>query len=138
MALHLANAPLIRTTPSSLPYANAFPPRSSKPPALNSSLLSDINRKGLRQACCYNNSLRRVVAMATATEKETRTGTNEPSSSSSNPRLVSVDGKNVAFKIQEMNQGGVKDWHSATVISVEELAPGVRNITLETECSREV
>ena len=77
--------------------------------------------------------------MATATEKETRAETNAPSSSSSsNPRLVSVDGKNVAFKIQEMDQGGVKDWHSATVISVEEVAPGVRNITLETECSREV
>ena len=137
MALHLANAPLIRTTPYSLAYANALPPLSTYLP-------SDSNKKGLRQACSYNNSLRRLVAMATATEKETRTETNEPSSSSSssssssNPRLVSVDGKNVAFKIQEMDQGGVKDWHSATVISVEELAPGVRNITLETECSREV
>ena len=83
MALHLATAPLIRTTPSSLPYANALSPRSAKPPPLNPSLPSGTNKKGLRQAYIYSNSLRRVVAMATATEKETRAETNAPSSSSS-------------------------------------------------------
>jgi hypothetical protein len=81
------------------------------------------------------------MAMAAATEEKTgaEAGTSSSSSSSSSiVRLVSVDGKTVAFKVQELEEGGVKDWHAATVLSVQELAPGVRSITLEAECSREV
>lgn len=45
---------------------------------------------------------------------------------------------NRPFKIAVVDTGGEKDWHSAVVTTVQDLAPGIRSITVETECSREM
>ncbi|MCO5594411.1 hypothetical protein L7F22_048441 [Adiantum nelumboides] len=42
------------------------------------------------------------------------------------------------FKIISVEEGGTKDWHPATVLSVEEVATGVRRVVLEAEISREM
>lgn len=42
------------------------------------------------------------------------------------------------FKIQELDAGGEKDWHSSEVSAVQDLAPGIRRIIVQTECSREM
>lgn len=47
-----------------------------------------------------------------------------------------VDWKN--FRIQEVETAAPTDWHAGTVRKVNEVVPGVRSITLDTECSREV
>ncbi|KAI5084333.1 hypothetical protein GOP47_0000502 [Adiantum capillus-veneris] len=42
------------------------------------------------------------------------------------------------FTISSVDEGGVKDWHPATVLSVVEVAAGVRRIVIEAEISREM
>lgn len=42
------------------------------------------------------------------------------------------------FSITPLDNGGRKQWHPATVLTIQELGPGVRCITVEAEISREM
>lgn len=77
-----------------------------------------------------------VIAAADTTVEEVKTEDPQTTLYRSPTMQSMVDPQ--PFTIYPVEEGGRKDWHPATVLSVEELSAGVRNITIEVEISREM
>lgn len=102
-----------------------------------------LNRFSLRKANHFHqhgHHLHNVMAMAeaTATSISARVTLDGDQCYEIRKQMMQENIEKQPFKIQELEEGGKKDWHPATVLAVQELAPGVRNITVEVECSREM
>eukprot|EP00250_Pteridium_aquilinum_P008148 c17716_g1_i1 orf=362-1498(-) len=82
----------------------------------------------------HSHNLHSVMAMADTAVSE------EVMEKRSNVKMHSMQDmiEPQAFTITSLEQGGKKDWHPARVLAVQELAPGVRVITIEAEISREM
>lgn len=128
----------------------AGPFASSQNASLSSGLRTQATEqgRGARSRARRQNGSFMVVNVATI---DAEVATDAPASSEANStssgddvstelrkKLMEEASAAKPYKFKEVETTGVQEWNAATVLSVEDVAPGIRCITVETEASREL